>query len=117
MISPEQQQLDEALTVAGHSDACSAFELGRACSGTPVCNGVPIAGVPSGMSLPLFGHHPLDQGTQATPTVTLSGPSAIAFEAYKAAARDLKTADQAHRAAQERYHKAHQAFAEATAAE
>jgi hypothetical protein len=41
MISPAQQQLDEALTNAGHNDTCPAFE-GHRCPGYPACGGNPV---------------------------------------------------------------------------
>lgn len=162
MISPAQQQLDEALTTAGHNDNCPAFE-GRRCPGYPACSGNPVddalyaavgadlaaeqAKRPrlvtdvreraatdgseiSGVVCDRCGK-PCEHGLEAwaarhlgcSPSlrdvppdaVVFTGARAAAFKRYEAAARDLKTADAMHKAAQREYQEAHAAFADAVA--
>lgn len=134
MISPAQQQLDEALTIGGHSDSCPAFE-GRRCPGPPFCDGNPVddalyAAVgadraaeqarkprlvsevrPAPAAISAVQDHP-----GGTPAVTLTGAPAIALVEYEAAAKELKAANELHQRATERYQRAHQAFADAMAA-
>lgn len=130
MISPAQQQLDEALTNNGHIDTCPAFE-GHRCPGPPRCDGNPVeehlyAAVgaaeqakkprlvsevrPAPAAISAVQDHP------GTPAVTLTGAPAIALVEYEAAAKELKAANELHQRATERYQRAHQAFADAMAA-
>lgn len=129
MISPVQQQLDEALTTAGHNDSCPAFE-GRRCPGYPACGGNPVddalyAAVGADLAAELAKRPRLVSevrspsvvplATAGGDIVTLAGPAAAAFTRYQAAARDLKAADAMHKAAQREYQEAHAAFADAVA--
>lgn len=105
MLSPEEQQRDEALTAAGHDPECGAYRdapcdcqpsnpsYGRA---TTVMRTYPVTGA-------------------GDEHISLVGQQARAFVRYQAAARALKVADTAHKTAQREYQEAHQAFADATA--
>lgn len=131
MISPAQQQLDEALTNGGHSDACPAFE-GRRCPGPPLCHGNPVdealyvaAGADRAAEqakrprlvaeVKPAAIHPALLAPDGGGVVTLSGREAVAFERWKAAARRLHAVDAEHKAATREYQEAHQAFADAVA--
>ncbi len=114
-----RKQLDDELTEAGHSENCSAFEPGNACSGPPVCFGTPVAGM---MPLPAEDDEPSvrkrtqrSAPTASGPSVTLTGSAAVAFTEYEAAAKELKAAAELHQRATERFQRAHQAFADAMA--
>lgn len=129
MISTAQQQLDEALTEAGHSDNCPSWS-GHSCAGPPVCEGAPVT---DSMLAAVRGEQAAQpvcvvselQPRQITageirmgpvgPAVTLIGATAIALAEYEAAAKDLKAATEVFRRAQERFTKANQAFADAMA--
>lgn len=118
-----RKQLDDELIAAGHDENCAAFEPGNVCSGPPVCYGAPVAGM-----VPLSADD--DDAKQAKrridsrpaiqpgmePSVTLTGPAALALTEYEAAAKELKAADELHQRAIERFKRAHQAFADAMAA-
>ena len=113
MISPEQQRLDEALTAAGHDDNCAAYQ-GGPCSGPPVCDGQPVPGM--GLVAQIRPHNAMTPiATKSGPMVTLTGAAALAYSEYQAAAKELKAAQELARRATERFTKAHQAFADATA--
>lgn len=144
MISPAQQQLDEALTAGGHSDDCAAFE-GHRCPGAPGCHGNPVAeelyaavGAERAAEVKkqprlVSEVKPRVDGVidvtgdgrenairreiaAALPgSVTLMGGAAAAFERYREAARDLKAATELYQGAQRKYQEAHQAFADAIA--
>lgn len=106
MIADEIQQRDEALTAQGHDPECAAFD-DRDCS----CE---IGGVEPAM------RPPARQPRRATsmpaePAVTLVGLAALALAEYQGAAKELKATAAAHQRAQERYQRAHQAFADAMA--
>lgn len=105
MLSPEEQQRDEALTAAGHDPECKAF------------SDLPCDCQPSNP-----GFAKAERVLQAYPVtaaggdhISLSGPPARAYLRYQAAAKALKVADVAHKTAQREYQEAHQAFADATA--
>jgi hypothetical protein len=130
VIFPAQQQLDEALTNAGHSDNCPAFE-GHRCPGYPACGG---NSVDDALYAAVGAEREAEQAKRprlvaelkppvVTPLatadgdiVTLAGPAAVAFVRYQAAARMLKELDAAHKTAQREYQEAHQVFADAVAA-
>lgn len=131
MISPAQQQLDEALTTAGHNDNCPAFE-GRRCPGYPACGGNPVddalyAAVGADLAAEQAKRprlvtevkpsviHPAPLAPDGAGVVTLSGSEAAAFKRYVTAARDLKAADATYKVAQREYQEAHAAFADAVA--
>jgi hypothetical protein len=107
MMSPEEQQRDEALTAAGHDPECKAFQ------------DLPCDCQPSnpdfGKATKVLQSYPAVAIVPALGTLTLVGGVAKAYLRYQAAAKALKLADLAHKAAQREYQEAHQAFADATA--
>lgn len=125
MIPIAQQQLDEALTAAGHSDACPAFD-GRRCPGPPVCEGSPIPNELYTAAM-ASGPQPARVVSELQPlvnpaysikepgAVTLIGPAAVALTEYEAAAKELKALTEVYQRAQQRFQRANQAFADAMA--
>ena len=118
MISPEQQQLDEALTAAGHADNCPAFE-GGACAGLPICAGEPIPGIPEAAHAttlrtqsrvtPLRAAAPVPESL----TIALTGRQARAWLRWQEASARLKLAAEAHEQAAKEHQAAHRELAEA----
>lgn len=105
MLSPEEQQRDEALTAAGHDPECGAYR-------DAPCDCQPTN--PSyGKASAVMRTYP--PGAAGDGAIALVGAQARAYLRYQAAARALKVADAAHKAAQREYQEAHQAFADATA--
>lgn len=133
MIPPAQQQLDEALTNAGHSDACPAFD-GRRCPGPPVCEGAPIpdalyaaAGaaaaaeartapkVVSELQPRQIGAGEIRSTPDTGATLLITGPAAVALAEYQAAAKELKSLTEVYQRAQQRFQLANQRLADAMA--
>lgn len=98
------QQLDEALTMAGHDPDCAAFEPGRACSGPPVCHGEPIPDIPPASVA--VDTAPYRKPALAADAEMLTGPAATKLREYKAASADLKAAQAMLEQAQVRWRKA-----------
>lgn len=92
MTAADLQQLDEALTAAGHDPECAAFEPGKECSCGVGMAGIPRVGVRIADVLGVL----IDPAYNA-PTVTLTGDSARLHQSMIAAgkrARDAQAAAQ-----------------------
>lgn len=112
------QQLDEALSSAGHDPECAAYEPGNPCSGPPVCHGEAVAGLPTvPRATPVSSIIGLTDYVPAGAVEMLHGTAAEKLRAYKAAATELKAAQSAAELAGAKFRKALEEFTAAVMAE